>query len=208
MKVVLQLYLLSIFIFLISCATQKVDIPVFEGVDIKEVFSTKKDISVIETAFSITFEKDEGELRGDGILNISMAGDLNLRIYSLGFLALEVSSLNGIIKSNPRIDKNRSKILTEGLRNCFFWWDIEDYKIDELGDIYIVKNLSREIWFDRKTILPIKQVILLEDGRELFINYGDNEKFGDVWYPSSISINLLKYSVKLKVKDISFIGSV
>ncbi|MGB9716244.1 MAG: hypothetical protein ACPL1G_07555 [Thermodesulfovibrionales bacterium] len=208
MKTVLQLYLLSIFIFLISCATQKVDIPVFEGVDIKEVFNAKKEVSVIDTTFSITFEKDEGELRGDGILRISKAGDLNLRVYSLGFLALEVSSLNGVIKSNPRIDKNKGKILIDGLRHCFFWWDIEDYTVDELEDVFILKNLSREVWLDRRTILPVKQVISLEDGRELIINYGDNKKFGDVWYPSIISINLLRYSVKLKVEDISLSGSV
>lgn len=208
MKVVLQLYLISVFIFLFSCATQKVDIPAFEGIDIVEVFSTKKDISVIDTTFSITFERDESELRGDGILNISRTGDLNLRVYSLGFLALEVSSLNGITKSNPHIDKNKSKILAEGLRNCFFWWDIEDYTIDELEDVYIFKNLTREIWLDRKTLLPFKQVILLEDGRELIIDYSDNEKFGNIWYPSNISINLLKYFVKLKVKEISFNSSV
>ncbi len=207
MKIVLKLYLLNLTVFLISCATQRVEIPVFEGVNIREVLSTKKDISIIDTKFSITFEKDEGELRGDGVLNISRMGDLNFRIYSLGFLALEVSSLNGVIKSNPRIDKNKGRILTEGLRNCFFWWDIEDYTIDELEDMYILKNLSREIWLDRKTILPLKQVIFLEDGRELVINYSDNEKFGDVWYPSKIRINLLKYSVNLKIKEISFSGS-
>lgn len=207
MKIVLKLYLLSLTVFLISCAIQRVEIPVFEGVNIRDVLSAKKDISIIDTTFSITFEKDEGELRGEGILNISRIGDLNFRIYSLGFLALEVTSLNGVTKSNPRIDKNKGRILTEGLRNCFFWWDIEDYTIDELEDVYILKNLSREIWLDRNTILPLKQVIFLEDGRGLVINYSGNKKFGDVWYPSSITINLSKYSVKLKVKEISFSDS-
>jgi hypothetical protein len=193
---------------LFSCAAPRVEIPVYEGVDVREVLNSKNSISVIDTTFSITFEKDEGEMRGEGVLNISRNGDLNLRVYSLGFLALEVTSEKGVIKSNPRIDKNKSRILTEGLRDCLFWWDIEDYEIDEKEGMYLLKNLSREIWLDRKTILPVKQAVSLENGRELIIHYEGNEKIGDVWYPSRIKIDLLKYSVTLKIKDILFNGSV
>ncbi|NWF52520.1 MAG: hypothetical protein HXY47_05490 [Nitrospirae bacterium] len=208
MKTVLKLSLLSITIILISCAVQRVEVPVFEGIDFKEVLNSKKDISVINTIFSITFAKDDTEMKGEGVLNISRNGNLNLRVYSLGFLALEILSENGFIKSNLRIDKNKSRILTEGLRDCFFWWDIDDYTVNEGEDMVFLKNLTREIWLDRKTMLPVKQVILLEDGRELIINYADNEKLDGVWYPSCMRIELLKYSVRLKVKDISFNGSI
>jgi len=208
LKVLSTLSLLSIIILLFSCAAPRVEIPVYEGVDVREVLNSKNSISVIDTTFSITFEKDEGEMRGEGVLNISRNGDLSLRVYSLGFLALEVTSEKGVIKSNPRIDKNKGRILTEGLRDCLFWWDIEDYKIDEKEGMYLLKNLSREIWLDRKTILPVKQAVSLEDGRELIIHYEGNEKIGDVWYPSRIKIDLLKYSVTLKIKDILFNGSV
>jgi hypothetical protein len=208
LRVLSTLSLLSIIILLLSCAAPRVEVPVYEGVDVREFLNSKNSISDIDTTFSITFEKDESEMRGEGVLNISRDGDLSLRVYSLGFLALEVTSEKGIIRSNPRIDKIKGRILTEGLRDCLFWWDIEDYEIDEKEGMYLLKNLSREIWLDRKTILPLRQVVALEDGRELIIHYEDNKKVGDIWYPSRIRIDLLKYSVKLKIKDISFNGSV
>lgn len=208
LKVLSTLSLLSIIILLFSCAAPRVEVPVYEGVDVKEFLDSKNSVSVIDTIFSITFEKDETEMRGEGVLNISRDGDLSLRVYSLGFLALEITSDKGIVKSTPRIDRIKGRILTEGLRDCLFWWDMKDYEINEKEGMYLLKNLSREIWMDRKTMLPIKQSVSLQDGRELIIHYEDIRKAGDIWYPSRIRIDLLKYSVKLKIKDISFNGSV
>jgi hypothetical protein len=189
---------------LFSCAPKRVEIPTYEGIDVKEVLSTKNTISTIDATFSIVFEKDDSEMRGEGVLNISRIGDLNLRVYSFGFLALEVTSENGVIQSNPRIDKNKTKILTQGLRDCLFWWDIQDYEVDDKDDVYHLKNFSREVWFDKKTILPIKQKVALENGRELHMSYEDMEKTGDVWYPSAITIELSQYTVKLRIKEILF----
>jgi hypothetical protein len=191
---------------LFSCAPKRVEIPTYEGIDVKEVLFTKNTISTIDATFSIVFEKDDSEMRGEGVLNISRNGDLNLRVYSFGFLALEVTSENGVIKSNPRIDRSKTKILTQGLRDCLFWWDIQDYEVEERDSMYLLKNFSREVWFDKKTILPIKQRVAIESGRELHISYEDMEKMGDVWYPSAITIELSQYSVELKIKEISFSG--
>lgn len=207
MRALLKLLLLSITLFfLFSCAPKRVEIPTYEGIDVKEVLFAKNTISTIDATFSIVFEKDDSEMRGEGVLNISRNGDLNLRVYSFGFLALEVTSENGVIKSNPRIDRSKTKILTQGLRDCLFWWDIQDYEVDERDSMYLLKNFSREVWFDKKTILPIKQKVALENGRELHMSYEDMEKTGDVWYPSAITIELSQYSVKLRIKDILFSG--
>ncbi|MEW6674595.1 MAG: hypothetical protein AB1348_01010 [Nitrospirota bacterium] len=189
---------------LFSCAAPRVEIPVYEGVDVKDVLSSKNRISAIETTFSIIFEKNDTEIRGDATLNISRNGNLSLRVYSLGFLALELTSDNGIIKSNPSLDRNKNAILTSGLKDCLFWWDIKDFEIDERDDTYILKNLSRKIWIDRKTMLPRKQIISLEDGRELKVYYEGSEKEGDIWYPAKMRIELSKYSVTLRIKGISF----
>ncbi|MBI5187487.1 MAG: hypothetical protein HZA07_00190 [Nitrospirae bacterium] len=204
MKTVLRLFSLSIILFLLSCAIQRIDMPVYEGVDVKDVLSSKNRISAIETTFSIIFEKDDTEIRGDATLNISRNGNLSLRVYSLGFLALELTSDNGVIKSNPSLDRNKSAILTFGLKDCLFWWDIKDFEIDERDDTYILKNLSRKIWIDRKTMLPRKQIISLEDGRELKVYYEGSEKEGDIWYPAKMKLELSKYSVTLRIKSISF----
>ena len=209
MRALSSLCLLSIsLIFLFSCAPKQVEIPSYEGIDIREVLSAKNAISSIDTTFSIIYEKDDSEMRGEGVLNISKNGDLNLRIYSFGFLVLNVVSENGVIKSTPRIDRNKSELLTRGLRDCLFWWDIQDYEVDEKDSMYVLKNFSREVWLDKKTVLPIRQLVALESGKELHISYGDMQKMGDVWYPSKITIELSQYSVKLKIKDMSFNGNV
>jgi len=199
-----KLSLLSIVVFLFSCATARVEVPVYEGVDVKDVLYAKNSISTIETTLSIIFERDDVEIRGEGLLSISRSGDLSLRVYSLGFLALELTSEKGITKSNPWLHVNKRKLLATGLRDCFFWWDIEDSEIDEIEDAYLLKNQSRMIWIDRKTILPIRQTIYCEDGVELNIFYERPERAGDVWYPSKIRIEIPKYSVTLKIKEILF----
>ena len=49
-----------------------------------------------------------------------------MRIYSFGFLAFEMTAHNGIIKSKPPVDRNKGILLSSGLRDCLFWWDIKD----------------------------------------------------------------------------------
>ncbi|NCO68011.1 MAG: hypothetical protein GW873_05660 [Nitrospirae bacterium] len=178
--------------------------PIYEGIDVADALNSKNRISAIDAVFSIIFEKHDTEIRGDGVLNISRNGDLNLRVYSFGFLALELTSENGVIKSVPMIDRTRGTILTYGLRDCLFWWDIKDFEVAGKEGIYLLKNLSRTLWIDKKTMFPIKQTVSLEDGREFNFYYENPEKAGDIWYPSKIRIEFSKYSVTLKIKDISF----
>lgn len=203
-----KLSFLSAALFLLSCATARVEIPTYEGIDVKDVLYSKNSISTIETTLSISFEKEDVEMKGDGLLSISRTGDLTLRVYSLGFLALELTSEKGITKSNPWLHVHKRKLLANGLRDCFFWWDIEDSEIDEREDTYLLKNQSRMIWIDRKTILPLRQTIYCEDGTELNIFYENPRKAGDVWYPSKIRIEIPKFSVTLKIKEILFNPSV
>jgi hypothetical protein len=182
--------------------------PSYEGVNVVDVLRSKANISDIETVFSITFEKDDTEMRGDGVLNISRNGDLSLRVYSFGFLAFELVSENGIIRSVPNLDRNKGAILTYGLRDCLFWWDIKNFEVDEKEGVYLLKNLSRKVWIDRKTMLPIKQTVSLEDDRELNFYYEKPGNSGNIWYSTRIRIELSKYSVTLKIKEISFISDV
>jgi len=205
LKTVLRLFLLSTVLFLFSCAAPYIEMPIiYEGIDVADALNSKNRISAIEATFSIIFEKDDTEIRGDGVLNISRNGDLTLRVYSFGFLALELTSENGVIKSVPMIDRTKATILTYGLRDCLFWWDIKDFEVAEKEGIYLLKNLSRTLWIDRKTMFPIKQTVSLEDGKEFNFYYENPEKADDTWYPSKIRIEFLKYSVTLKIKDISF----
>jgi hypothetical protein len=205
-KIVSRLFFLSTALLLHACAVKQVELPVYEGIDVGEVLSSKNRISSIETAFSVAFERHDTEIRGDGVLDLRKNGDLKMRVYSFGFLAFEITAENGVIKSNPVIDKNKKTMLTYGLRECFFWWDMKEFEIEERGNDYLLKNSARLLWIDRKTMFPIKQVVFLDDGRELDIFYEDPEKAGEIWYPSKIRIELSRYAVTLKIKEISFIS--
>lgn len=197
LKTLLWLFLLSIVLSSCAAATLKTRVG-------KDVLSPKENISNINTIFSIIVKKDDTEIEGDGVLNISRNGNLNLRIYSLGVLAFELTYENGTIKSIPALKRNKAKILISGLRECFFWWDVKDVEIEEEGDTYIFKNPQKRMWIDRKTLLPIKQTVFLEHGQKADIYYEDMRNVNGRLYPSKINIEVAGYSVMLRIKDISF----
>ena len=205
MKNVLRLFFINTIILLCSCAAPEVQVPTYEDMDVGEALSMKEHISAIEAEFSITFYRGDSKRSGDGILTISKDGALNLRVYSLGFLAFELTSQDGIIKSDPVLDRTKREILTYGLRDCLFWWDIRDYEIDEQEDMYLIRSYPRKLWVDRKTMLPVQQSVQLEDDRELWFYYEEPQKMGDVWYPSKIRIELSRYSLNLEFDEMLFV---
>jgi len=140
------------------------------------------------------------------VVNISRSGDMNMRIYYLGFLYAELSSVNGVVKSSRAVDKSKALMLTYGLRDCLFWWDIKDFEKKEQEGNFILTNSQRRIWIDGKTMLPVRQVISLEDGKELNISYENPDKIGGSWYPSKIRIELSRYAVTLRIKDMAFLS--
>ena len=129
---------------------------------------------------------------------------MSLRVYSLGFLAMELTSRDGVVKSAPALDRGKKLILTRGLRDCLFWWDMKDFSLKEEGGYYVLESPEREIWIDKKTFLPARQNIYFEDGKVLNVYYGSPTKEDDVWYQSKIRIEYLQYSVTFTVKHMSF----
>ncbi len=200
----LRLFWVSLLVTMAACAPARVVAPSLEGRDLREYLSARNGISEIETQFSILFERNDSDMRGDAALTISKNGDMSLRVYSLGFLAMEVSSKDGVTKSRPHLDKGRTDLLTRGLRDCLFWWDVGDYTITDEGARYVVRNAEREIWLNKKTLLPERQRIWLDDDKELTVSYSDPEERNGVWYQSKIRIELMKYSVTLRVKEMAF----
>lgn len=199
-----KLFSVSLVLLLAACAARKIEMPSYEGRAFDEVLSERGVVTDINTRFSILFEKNETEIRGDAALDISRAGDMSLRVYSLGFLAMELTSKDGAVRSDPALDRAKKMILTRGLRDCLFWWDVRDFDLlDEKGSL-LLKSAGREIWIDKKTFLPSRQTIYFEDGKELNIYYSEPANENDVWYQSKIRIELAKYVVTLKIKSMSF----
>ncbi len=121
---VLTLFSLSLILFFYLALFKRLNMPVYKYANIKRSASFKNNVSKIDSEFSIIYEKDGTRLKGDGILNISKNGDLNLRIYYFGFLAFELVSENGVVNNTHIIDRKSALIFANGLKDCFFWWDL------------------------------------------------------------------------------------
>ena len=200
----LKLFCISIVFFLSSCAPRALELPLFEESPLDKVFAERNGISRINATFSVIFEKTDSEIRGDGSLNIFNNGDLELKVYSLGFLAMELTSRNGVVKSKPGLDSAKKAVLTQGLRDSLFWWDIKDFTVEEEEGCYLLKNTEREIMIDKKSCLPKKQRIYFADGKVLTVYYDNPARENNILYQSKIKIELSKYSVTLLVRNINF----
>ncbi|MGD0281970.1 MAG: hypothetical protein ABSB95_06370 [Dissulfurispiraceae bacterium] len=170
-------------------------------------------IKSIQAVLSIDYEKNDATMTGDAFLNLS-GNALDLRIYYLGFLAGEVKEDNGVIRSKPKLDKYKSVVLADGLKNSFMWWTITDYTIQETQDTYVLRNFNRTLIIDKKELLPLQQTIELDNGEELTISYDaplqikpeTGQKIPDreiAWYQSRLSIHYRNQEVRVKVKSYS-----
>ena len=193
-----------LFFLFLSCSTKRVEIPTYEGIDPREELAKRDNIKSIRSTFSIEFERDGGVIKGDAVLQLTPEA-LTLRIYSLGFPVVEVISNETITKSDPPMDRNRIEMLVDGIRNSFFWWSIKDYAIEESEKTYRLSNSWRRLFLDKRTLLPDKQIIELEDGKELNILYEEPDQIGGVWFPSKMRIGLSRYSVSLRIKTLTVI---
>lgn len=177
--------------------------PVYEGADPADVLSTRDTIREMEATFSIEFEKDGSLMRGDAVLRLT-PDMLDLQVYTLGFLVGEVTSDATTTRSEPAMDRNKLSILVDGIRNSFFWWSIKAPAITSEDSLYRVANSWRRLFLDRRTMMPVKQIIDLDDGRQLTVVYEEPELMEGGWFPSRMKIELLNQALSLRIKTLSF----
>ncbi len=194
-----------------SCAPKYAEKPSREAGSLSEVLAKMNTVQSIEAVLSIDYEKNDATMSGDAFLNLSPSA-LDLRIYYLGFLAGEVKEDNGVIKSKPKLDKYKSIVLVDGLRNSFLWWTISDYTIQETEDSYVLRNFNRTLTIGKKDLLPLEQTLELDNGEEMTISYDgpacnkpDTAKNGldpeIAWYQSHMSIRYRNHQLKVRVKS-------
>lgn len=194
-----------------SCAPRYIETPSYGDVPIEIALSDLKNILSIEAILSVEYKNKDSAMSGDALLTLS-ENTLNIRLYYLGFLAGEIQEENGVIKSNPKLDRNKSILLVEGLKNSFFWWNIKDYSIQEKEDAYVLKNSYREIIVNKKTLLPTRQTIEINGKEKLIISYDTPSKaesdslgnsYPSSWYSSRLNIEFMNHTVDIKVKSYS-----
>lgn len=176
--------------------------PVYESLDLMEELTKRNSIMSIESTFSIDFKRDGNSIKGDAVLRLTRDA-FDLQVYSSGFLVADINSVNNVTRSSPDMDRNRLLMLIDGIRHSFFWWSIKNYEVKDMHDKYIVYNSWKKLFIDKNTITPEKQIVELEDGRQLEVFYGNPVMFDDTWFPSEMRIELSGRSVKLKIEAVS-----
>ncbi len=200
----LKLFFVSIILFVSACAPKKVEMPVADQRSIDIVLAERRSIERIDAVLSVVFEKTDSEMHGDAVIDMARDGDMRMKVYTLGILVMDLTSKNGLVKSTPKLDKSKTAILTQGLRDCLFWWDLIDLTVREEGDHLVLQNATRQVVIDRKTMLPTIQRISFDDGKQLTVKYDNPTQAKGGWYQSNMRIELSRYAVSLSVKEISF----
>ncbi len=190
-------------LLLVSCATKRIEIPVYEGIDPGEVLAEKENIKYLESTFRLEFERDGSVMKGDAVLRLT-PDSVDLQVYSLGFLVGEVTSNGTVMRSNPPLERSKLLMLIDGIRNSFFWWSLKDADIREEHDSYRVSNSWRRLFLNKKTMMPEKQIVDLEGGKELVVDYEEPDLIDGIWFPSRMRIKLSGQSLDLKIKTLSF----
>ena len=190
-------------LLLMSCATKRIEIPVYEGIDPGEVLAQKENIKYLESTFRLEFERDGSVMKGDAVLRLT-PDSVDLQVYSLGFLVGEVTSNGSVMRSSPPLERNKLLMLIDGVRNSFFWWSLKNADIREDHDAYRVSNSWRRLFLNKKTMMPEKQVIELEGGKQLVVDYEEPGLIDGIWFPSRMRIRLSGQSLSLRIKTLSF----
>ncbi len=190
-----------------ACAPQRVELP-FEQRSLDAVLADRKGIEKIDAAMSVVFEKTDSEMHGDAVVDIAQGGDMHMKVYTLGILAMDIASRDGRVKSTPKLDRSKTAILTRGLRDSLFWWDLADFTVQEENDQLVLQNATRQVVLDRKTMLPQKQRISFDDGKQVTVFYDMPAQAKGVWYQSRMRIELSRYVVTLTVREITFTGRI
>lgn len=186
-----------------SCAPKHVEIPTFEGVDPREELARKGAIQGINATFEIAFERDGSLMKGDAVLRLTHE-ELDLQVYSLGFLVAEVSADHRMTRSTPPLDRSRMSLLVDGIRSSFFWWSVKYPDINESEDEYRISNSWRKLYIHKRTFMPLRQIIELDNGRQLHVAYDEPVFMDGMWFPSGMRIELSGHVVTLRIKSVGF----
>lgn len=218
------LFLLFCTLLLAGCAAKQVALPSYEGVPVEEALAELRTISSMEAILSVQYERGDTFMSGDAALSLT-GSRLSLKVFYLGFLAAELTEENGVVRSKPHLDRQKSTMLVEGLKNSFLWWNISGYTLEEAGEQYVIMSPERELVLDRKTLLPTRQVLHLDNGERITIAYssparadlGRTEEEGQqaphfrvfssgLWYPSEMTIGFRNQSARVRVTSLTVLN--
>lgn len=155
----------------------------------EELLARLSKVHSIKGTASVELKTPEKVLSGDALLKID-GNDLELKTYSVGVQAGELSQKSGVIYSDPKLEPYEEVFFINTIRNGLFWWKLNNRKTQKGAYLIQIYNSKRHTDIDRKTLLPMEQKIRLENGYELTIKYKQVFCTEGVWFPAQIEASL------------------
>jgi hypothetical protein len=123
----------------------------------------------------------------------------HMRMYKFGMLVSDIVMKDGelyVLTGNK--DTKLAGLIEEFLYAVFWWDDVEGGVLSREQDAYIIRTVSKEIYLDKATLLPVRQDISLS-GKTVHVKYAEPQNYEGFWYPSKLEISVddLRFSVKI-----------
>lgn len=202
----LRLLAVSFILFVsFGCAEKKpVMLEEFHAESLEDFIKKMKSYDILESSLSLDYKTKDSFLNGDASLKIHK-NETFLRVYYLGFPAGDFYEKDGEVSSNLRVEKDKIKQLTVGIRKGFMWWD-GDFEVTENEDNFILKDKDREIVLNKNGFMPVKQSFVIEN-EPVLITYDKYTKIRtddnfSLTMPSNITVYYKNRTLKIRIDSI------
>jgi hypothetical protein len=206
LKKLLKYFSFSILFIFIACAPKPklLPPPLYEDTTLtleEIILKAGSGLDSLKAISTITVDKNDKHFSTFSASSLIKKPDwVHMRVYQLGMLVRDfVIKDNQLYMRSGKKDLNLRNLGTE-MHNAIFWWeDLQDGAMTVKNDTYVIRSLHKELYLDRDTLLPVKQIISSKQG-SILMNYKEPEETDGYWYNSIIDIyfNEFKFNVKLK----------
>ncbi len=208
MKKLSKFLCFSLALLFIACAPKVAPPPapiIEEELSLEEIINRAGgDVDVLKAIADITVEKNNKPYDVvSASLLVKRPGWVHMRIYKFGMLIRDFVIKNGKLHVLAGKTNNNIKRLGNEFYGSIFWWDnMKDGMMLVEQDQYIIRSANRQIYLDKSTLVPLRQIIAL-NGRQIEITYGEavqNEsKFR---YPSTMQIQIGDFTFSVRIKKL------
>ncbi len=209
MKKLLKCFCFSAVFILFACAPKPkvAPPPLFEETELsleEIIVKAGKDIDVLKAIADIRIEKNEVPF---GFVNaailVKRPGWVHMRIYKMGMLVRDFVIKDGELYVLSGKGGKNLKNLGSEFYNAVFWWDhMRDGVMRSEKDNYIIRAENKEIYIERATLLPVKQIVSSSAARVEIAYDEPREQENGFWYQSEIQILAGEYKFKVKLKKL------
>ncbi len=200
-------YFLLLTFYLSGCAPKIVTPPPLykdRELSLEEIITiAQRDINTLKAIVSINVEKNDRPYSNvDAALLLKKPNWLHMRLYKFGFPAGNFLMKDNMVYAASGKGSNRFKEFGRELYYSIFWWeDIEDAVMHREAENYVIRTKHKEILLNKNTLLPERQEVAVNN-KKIFIAYSKPKKEENVWYPSTVKIEIDAYRFTIKIEKL------